>query len=497
MVPRTSIHNLDDDSLLGIFYLSRPSPSEENERGQTSWGNWDRERWWYTFVHVCRRWRCLIFGSASHLRLCLVCGPGTPVADMLANSPPFPLIIYHNYLNHHLTAEDEEGILLALQHRDRVCRIGLDMPVASVQRVITAIDGEFPVLEFLHIRASTKHNTQLILPATLEAPHLRHLALYRLASPIGSRLLPTATGLVRLLLRWIHPSVYPHPEHLLQLLLLLPQLEGLEIGFSSPVPNRDLERQLLETPTITYTTLPNLHFFVFWGVNAYLEALLPHMATPHLEWLSFQFSNQLTFSVPHLLQFMTTTENLRFSNARFIFHHRAVSVVFFSVGSGMPPPFAVDVTCGHLDWQVSSMAQIFNILSPLLSAVVDLSLVYGEHTLSSEGHNQADRTQWRKLLGSFRNVKTLRVHQGLVAAVSQSLRLDGEPPLELLPELNELICPQGSLDDKVFDAFINEREVARQPINLIEEAFPVGHIDLMYEALSGMVYFSTDTIPVP
>ena len=143
------------------------------------------------------------------------------------------------------------------------------------------------------------------------------------------------------------------------------------------------------------------------------------------------------------------------------------------------------------------MAQIFNILSPLLSAVVDLSLVYGEHTLSSEGHNQADCTQWRKLLGSFRNVKTLRVHQGLVAAVSQSLRLDGEPPLELLPELNELICPQGSLDDKVFDAFINEREVARQPINLIEEAFPVGHIDLMYEALSGMVYFSTDTIPVP
>ncbi len=48
----------------------------------------------------------------------------------------------------------------------------------------------------------------------------------------------------------------------------------------------------------------------------------------------------------------------------------------------------------------------------------------------------------------------------------------------------------------VFDAFINEREVARQPINLIKEAFPVGHIDLTYETLSGMVYFSTDTIPV-
>ncbi len=359
---------------------------------------------------------------------------------MLANLPPFLLIIYHNYLNHHLTTEDEEGILLALQHRDRVCHICLDVLVASLQRVITAIDSKFPVLEFLQIGASTKHNTQLILPTMLEAPHLHHLALYRLASPIGSHLLPTATSLVRLLLQWIHPSIYPHPEHLLQLLLLLPQLEGLEIGFSLPVPNCDLKRQLLETLTITYTILPNLHFFVFWGVNAYLEALLPHMATPHLEWLSIQFSNQLTFFVPHLLQFMLTTENLRFSSARFMFHHRAVSVVLFSVGSGMPPPFAIDVTCRHLDWQVSSMAQIFNILSPLLSAVVDLSLVYGEHTLSSEGHNQADRTQWCKLLGSFRNVKTLRVHQGLVVAVSWSLQLDGEPPLELLPELNELIC---------------------------------------------------------
>jgi hypothetical protein len=447
-------------------------------------------------VRVCRRWRYLIFGSASHLRLCLVCRRGTPVADMLAHSPPLPLIIHHDYWDHDLTAEDEEGILLALRHRNRVCRIRLFMPVASLQKLITAIDDEFPALEFLDIGPPAKHNTPLILPATLEAPNLRYLWLDHFAPPIGSRLLATATGLVRLFLRWIHPSTYPHPNHLLQPLSVLPQLEELGIGFSSPVPNRDLERQLLNTPIITYVTFPNLHWFTFWGVSAYLEALLPHMTTPLLERLEIHFFNQLSFFVPRLLQFSTTTENPGYSNATIIFYHRAVFVSLFSPEAGTVY-FIVEVICEHLDWQVSSMAQIFNILSPLSSTVVNLSLVYGEHNLSSEGHNQADRTQWRELLGSFRNVKTLRVHDGLVEEVSHSLRYDGEPPLELLPELNELICPQGSHNNKTFATFIDEREVAGQPINVIEEAFPVGRNDYEFITSSGNVYFSTDPVPVP
>jgi hypothetical protein len=158
--------------------------------------------------------------------------------------------------------------------------------------------------------------------------------------------------------------------------------------------------------------------------------------------------------------------------------------------------FAVEVICGHLDWQVSSMAQIFNILSPLSSTVVSLSLVYGEHTLSSEGHNQVDRTQWRELLGSFTNVKTLCVHDGLVGEVSRSLRLDGEPPLELLPELDQLICPHGSHADRTFTSFIHEREVAGQPIELIEHAFPVGRSEREFITSSGYVYFSTYAVPV-
>jgi hypothetical protein len=64
--------------------------------------------------------------SASYLGLCLVCTRGTPVADMLAHSPPLPLIIDHINQDPVTTAEDEEGILLALQHHDRVRRVRLE-----------------------------------------------------------------------------------------------------------------------------------------------------------------------------------------------------------------------------------------------------------------------------------------------------------------------------------------------------------------------------------
>jgi hypothetical protein len=77
---------------------------------------------------------------------------------MLANSPSFPLIIDHlDEECHGLTPEDEEGITLALQHRDRVRRIRLMKPIPMLQKLIKALDSEFPILEFLCIRHERFH----------------------------------------------------------------------------------------------------------------------------------------------------------------------------------------------------------------------------------------------------------------------------------------------------------------------------------------------------
>ena len=409
---------------------------------------------------------------------------------MLAHSPPFPLFINHNPDSHDPTAKDEEGIMLALQHRDRVRRIRLQVPIQSLHNLITAMEGGFPVLEYLHITPPTEHNTQLILPSTFEAPHLRHLWLDHFAAPMGSLLFTTAVGLVSLVLRWIHPSTYPgypHPDHLLQSLSHLPRLETLQIGFSSPGPDSDTEGSLSHEPITTHVMLPNLRQFRFWGTNTFLEALLSQMSAPLLETLSVHFFDKLNFAVPHLRTFMTATEDLRFRSVRFLFSRSVVAMFAYPLVGSTSPKFNIDNTCAYLDWQVSSVAQIFAVLSPIFSTVAELTLDYEDHVpLSLSGDNQAYHTQWRKLVGSFRNVKAIRVHHGLLEVLSRSLTSDGEPPLELLPNLEVLVCPRESRSNKTVATFIREREVAGQSVTLIERDFPVGRFDYEFHTSFGV-----------
>jgi hypothetical protein len=78
---------------------------------------------------------------------------------------------------------------------------------------------------------------------------------------------------------------------------------------------------------------------------------------------------------------------------------------------------------------VFSVAQIFNSLSQILSTVEHLTLKHDVHSRSSEEHNEVDRTEWRNLLNSFSNLKTLRIEDGLVKELSRSLRPDDGEPL--------------------------------------------------------------------
>jgi hypothetical protein len=235
------------------------------------------------------------------------------------------------------------------------------------------------------------------------------------------------------------------------------------------VPNRDIDRELLLTPITTHTTLPNLRWLFFRGVSAYLEALLPRMTTPLLEKLYIMFFNQLTVSVPHLLPFLRKIENLRFSDARFSFYNGSVVVGVYPHEASMRHAFEMVVPSSHLDWQVSSIAQVFNALSPVLSAVERLTLDYEEHRQSSEMHNEVDRMQWRQLLGSFSNVKTIHVENGLVRELSRSLQFDdGESPgAALLPELTELSYSASDDIGDAFTSFTGARQDTDHPVTLV------------------------------
>ena len=92
------------------------------------------------------------------------------------------------------------------------------------------------------------------------------------------------------------------------------------------------------------------------------------------------------------------------------------------------------------------------------------------HNDPSEEHNEVDRTEWRKLLRPFRNVKTLRVGKGLFNDLSRCLELeDGEFPFELLPELQELRYFGSSDTGGAFTSFINTRRNAGRPVTLVHQ----------------------------
>jgi hypothetical protein len=380
---------------------------------------------------------------------------------MLAHSPPLPLVIA--YLNEvHASVEVEESIILALQHRDRVRRIRLQLSPSDLQRLILAIDGEFPMLEYLHV--ASRRDTSLILPETFRAPHLRHFITTNTAFPIGSPLLMTHVGVVTLSLQLLHPSAYFSPNDLLNSLSRMPQLETLRVSFSSAIPSCVVKQQLLLTPITTYIILPNLRWFGFGGVNAYLEALLRRITAPLLEKFQILFIDQLTFSTKYLLRFMGTSEDFRCGSARFKFLEDGVVMWVNALRGANRFSFYMYFLCWSPNLQATHTAQFFRVVGTVSSAVEHLILDCG--SLSSEWYSRVDPARWCELLGSFSRVKSLRVDHGLVGEISRSLQLeDGEFHTELLPELKELSY-SASDDDKAFTAFVDARQNAGRPLTL-------------------------------
>src|SRR5712671_6095667 len=404
----TPILILNDDCLLTIFRLYRPALLDEEEVSDDRvWegGDWGRERWWNKLTHVCKRWRYLILGSAPYLSLSLVCTYGTPVAEMLAHSPPLPLTIDHLDMDRNINAEEEERIMLALRCCDRIRRIRLVMPGSNLEKLIMAMDEEFPILEFLLIAPSTDHDADLILPHAFQAPSLRHLTADALALPVGSPLLMTQVGLVTLNLNFIPSSAYFTPSELLQRLLHMPQIETLTISFHFPAPNHDFQQ--LPTSDMARITLPNLFWFGFAGFNGYLEEFLACVSTPLLKKLDIMYTDHvLPFSVPHLGQFVTRTKNLRDNGAALVFQESSVVLWVKPLVAGAHA-LRVRILGRYLNFQAVLAARVVSFLSPVLSVVTDLTL-HCDHTgFSAEWPHEADLSHWREILRPFSNVNTL------------------------------------------------------------------------------------------
>ncbi|KAI9440446.1 hypothetical protein H4582DRAFT_1463396 [Lactarius indigo] len=453
----TTINRLNGDILLRIFDNYRL----DDENG------WNVRLGWRKISQVCQRWRHLAYSSAFYLGMHIHCTNGAPIVETLDHLPPLPLFINYRFTNVTVRRQDELGIGHALRLRDRVRSIDLDLPSSILQKFLLLMDEPFPVLERLSLSSAVDNITTLTLPVIFLAPNLRHLSLLGIGLPKRLRLLPSTAFIVTLALTNIRASGYFRPRLLVARLQSLPQLEGLFIGFSIPIPRPSSEKELLgkQGPPVT---LPNLKDLTFQGVGAYLEHMVAQIRAPLLERLDVTLFNQLIFALPYLSHLTNITESLKLPNANIFFGRDEVSITTTDHSlQGRYRRFGLRVMCKQLDWQTGCAAQVCSALMPALSDVKWLSLDLYDKKMPTEWQDgEIDGTTWHELLRSFIGVKTLHICGGLTDELSRALQVD-EIELDpgFLPDLQELASGELYVDSK-FDSFIHARRVAGRPIRL-------------------------------
>jgi hypothetical protein len=303
---------LHDDVLLAIFdfYVNDFEDLDDNLLIK------DEVEVWQLLVHVCERWRSVVFGSPRRLTLRLVCTPRTPVLETLDIWPAFPLVV-HCYGDYPISGMD--NILAALKYRDRICKINIEDGEALEaleefpwEEVLAVMEEPFPELTDLMLAS---HNIwwKPILPDSFlggSAPRLRLLQLDRIPFPGLPILLSSATHLVHLRLYYIPHPCHISPKVMATCLSTLTSLESLSFGFTFfPIvsPTQKGQPRHLSTRFV----LPALTDFAFTGIGRYLEDFVARIDSPKLNKFSADFPHPFGRDTPQLDHFISRTPGLQ------------------------------------------------------------------------------------------------------------------------------------------------------------------------------------------
>jgi hypothetical protein len=293
-----------DDDLLSIFDFHVREDEDSKNAIEA----------WQSLVHVCQRWRSLVFESPRRLNLRLVCTPITPVKDLLNVWPALPLCVYDwGYLHGCNRVARKNEMIAALKNSDRIRQlIILDCNQWQFREFWAAMQVPFPELTELYLR-SPGERASVVSDSFLGgfAPRLRHLKLESIPFPGLPKLLLSATHLVNLHLLYISDSGYISPEAMVTCLSMLTSLSELTLKFdweSSRQPHPDHESQHLTPPT--RTVLPSLKCFTFGGDIKYLDDLVANIDVPQVSDMMICFPKEIDFDSPQLVRLINRTQHL-------------------------------------------------------------------------------------------------------------------------------------------------------------------------------------------
>ena len=453
-----TIKTLPDEALLEVFEFFVHDTRREG---------------WITLVHVCRRWRCIIFASPLRLNLKLYCDGSKPVREMLDTWPPLPIVIEDD----HCSEEGADNIIAALEHNDRVHSIAVYLKGVSgslLGRLARAMREPFPQLIYLALQSADE--TPLAVPRTFlggSAVPLRLCMVDYLPFPALRNLLLSAHYLVRVHLLNIPHSEYISPKAIVSCLSAATSLKFLELRFLSPRsrPNRATRRP----PPLTHTILPALTDFHFRGVSEYLEDFISRVDAPLLDVVNIRLFHQLTFDVSQLHQFISRTEILSAFNIADVVLADNYTEVELSqqTPAHSRPKISLSIWCNRSDWQLSFQAQACNSLSPILSTFETLIVHENEfRSLRPGWEDDMENSQWLELFHPFTSLKNLYLSEKLVPLVSPALQhLAEESVTDMLPMLQNLYLnglqqPSVSIQEGI-GQFVAARQLFNHPMTVI------------------------------
>ena len=418
---------------------------------------------WQSLVHVCRRWRSIVFGSQRRLDLKLYCSPETPVKDTLDVWPALRLVIE----GAPASPSGTDNIIAALEQSGRVRHVNLNLTSQESEQVMASMQVSFP--ELVDLRLMSYGKTPVIPDSFLggSAPRLQLLVLSSISFPGLSKLLSSATHLAHLDLHRIPHSGYIPPQAIVAVISVLSSLEELHLGFESFQSRPNWESQTLPPPK--RSILPALSRFSFKGTTKYLEEFMTHIDSPQLVHMHITFFNRIDFECPRLGQFIGYTPTLMAPDEAHVqFYHRTASVTLRSQTSKFHRgDLLIHISCREPDRQLLSIKQVCNSAFHTLP-VEDL---YIEHRcLRLFWKDDAiESALWLQLLLPFTVVKNLYLSNEFALGITDALKEHvGGRMTEVLPSLQNIFVeelqPSGSLQEIILQFVAAQHLFSDHPI---------------------------------
>jgi hypothetical protein len=416
---------------------------------------------WQSLVHVCRRWRVLVFESPRRLNLRLFCAPETPTRDKLDVWPALPLLV-----DGYMTSEsqDLDNIMAALEQSNRVCQVKFwFLTVWQFEKVLATMRVPFPELTDLDL--FSKDETVPVIPDSFldgSAQRLRYFALGGIPFPGLPKLLLSATNLVKLSLSDIPHSGYISPEAMVALISALSSLEELLLQFRSPQSRPNWESR--RWPPSKRSVIPALNYFQFKGVIEYLEDLVTFIDAPQLNGFYITCFNQIDFDFPRLAQFINRTPTIGPLDEAHVHLTNYLAHVRVPPRSGT---LLIDISWREPNWQLSSIEQVCNSSLQPLSTV---EVLYIEHEYYQQiwETDAIENSLWLQLLLPFTAVKDLYLSKEFAPGIAAALEeLVGARITDVLPGLQNIFMeglePSGPLQESI-GRFVAARRLSDHPI---------------------------------